>query len=327
MKEGFVKKSLDNGNIEQDLKAINRYTRRPLGADDVYIFSLILCDNEIDRDFERFSVNALEKLAGLFVGKTGIFDHSMKGSDQTARIFHCELQQDDSKITKAGEPYVCLKAKAYIPKTEKNADLITEIDAGIKKEVSVGCCVSNIYCSICKSDMKKGECRHIKGKSYSGQICHGVLDNPTDAYEWSFVAVPAQKRAGVVKSFSPFKGGEEGLTEILSKIAGCKDQDIVITAKDAYAITKHIEKLTQLAGAGKDYLEGLKKDVVRLGVMLQPKISHSIMESVCEKMSIEELKAFKSAFEAAAESKLPPRPQLAKEIRQNNSNTNSHFKI
>lgn len=55
-----------------------------------------LCDNEIDRDGERFSLEALEQLKALFVGKTGIFDHDPKGENQTARIYAAELVQEPS---------------------------------------------------------------------------------------------------------------------------------------------------------------------------------------------------------------------------------------
>ena len=54
------------------LEKINKFTRRAFTADELYVFSVILCDNEVDRDSERFSDNALETLRNLFVGKTGI---------------------------------------------------------------------------------------------------------------------------------------------------------------------------------------------------------------------------------------------------------------
>ena len=47
----------------------------------------MLCNNDVDRDHEKFTRQALEKLGALFVGKTGIFDHSMKSGDQAARIY------------------------------------------------------------------------------------------------------------------------------------------------------------------------------------------------------------------------------------------------
>lgn len=42
--------------------------------------------------------------------------------------------------------------------------------------------------------MKKSPCTHIKGAEYGGKLCCYILDEPFDAYEWSFVAVPAQKK-------------------------------------------------------------------------------------------------------------------------------------
>ena len=90
---------LSGAPTPQELELINNYTVKPLKAEEVYTFGIVLCDNEIDRDFERFDIPALEKLAELFVGKTGIFDHSMSGRDQTARIFSCRVETDDSKVT------------------------------------------------------------------------------------------------------------------------------------------------------------------------------------------------------------------------------------
>ena len=48
---------------ENRMEKINRFTRKELTEDDVYCFSVILCDNEIDRDCEKFSVEALKELA------------------------------------------------------------------------------------------------------------------------------------------------------------------------------------------------------------------------------------------------------------------------
>lgn len=183
------------------LEKLNRYTRTTVSAEDVYTFPVILCDNDVDRDGERFSISALEKLAELFLGKTGIFDHDPKGENQTARIFDCEVKTSEDRLTGAGEPYTCLVAKAYMMRTEKSKDLIAEIEGGIKKEVSVGCSVGKKLCSVCGADLKEESCGHIKGKYYDGKLCSVILDEPNDAYEWSFVAIPAQRNAGVTKTY------------------------------------------------------------------------------------------------------------------------------
>lgn len=178
------------GITPEQLEQIHRYTRRRFTPEELYVFPLILCDNEVDRDLERFDDAALEKLAPLFLGKSGVFDHTPKAAHQTARIFACEVRTED-RLNSLGAPYRCLAAWAYMVRCDKNRDLILEIDAGIKKEVSVGCAVARITCSVCGADTRQGGCGHQKGESYDGVPCHHLLQDPTDAYEWSFVAVPA----------------------------------------------------------------------------------------------------------------------------------------
>lgn len=190
---------------EEELKAINNHTLEPLEAADVFTFKAVLCDNEIDRDYERFSVKALKDLQKLFLGKTVIKDHTWAADNQVARIYHTELVKT-GKTTAAGEEYTQLVAHCYMVKTSGNADLIAEIKAGIKKEGSVGCAASSCICSICGVDNAKTYCAHWPGRSYdkSGtrETCTFVLAGASDAYEFSLVAVPAQKAAGVSKSYT-----------------------------------------------------------------------------------------------------------------------------
>lgn len=181
-----------------DLALINAQAKAELTAEQVYTFAIRLCDNEIDRDLERFPRASLEKLADLFVGKSGIFDHLWTAKGQAARLYKTEVVDEPDRTTAAGDPYSWLKGYAYTVRTESNQDLIAEIDAGIKREVSVGCSVGRMVCSICGSS--SGSCGHQKGQVYDGQLCYFSLEDPVDAYEWSFVAVPAQPGAGVVKN-------------------------------------------------------------------------------------------------------------------------------
>ncbi len=181
----------------KDLALINMLSKKELGAGEVYTFTVRLCDNEVDREWERFPRETLEELAGLFVGKSGIFDHNWSAAGQSARIYKTQVVEEPGQVTKAGDPACYLKGWAYMLRTEANADLIAEIEGGIKKEVSVGCSVAREVCSVCGEPM--GKCRHVKGRIYDGKLCWGELKGATDAYEWSFVAVPAQPRAGVIK--------------------------------------------------------------------------------------------------------------------------------
>lgn len=186
--------------MNQDtLDKINALTRRDFTENEIYTFPVTLCHNDIDRDGERFSDTALEQMAKLFIGKTGIFDHNPTADNQAARIYDTEVVTDAEKLTQDGRPFKFLKGYAYMVRTSENADFILEIDAGIKKEVSVSCASEKKLCSVCGKEA--GHCKHVKGKAYDGKICCHILDNIKDAYEWSFVAVPAQQGAGVTKNY------------------------------------------------------------------------------------------------------------------------------
>ena len=125
----------------EDMDLINRLAKTTLAPEQVYTFAVRLCDNEVDRDWERFDISALSALSQLFVGKSGIFDHNWSAEGQTARIYRTELCQEPG-LTAAGEPCRYLKGYAYMLRSDKNSDLIAEIEGGIKKEVSIGCSVS-----------------------------------------------------------------------------------------------------------------------------------------------------------------------------------------
>lgn len=197
---------LENQEVtEQELKEINKHTLEPLEASEVFTFAAVLCDNELDRQYEQFSFKALKELQKLFIGKTVIKDHYPTADNQVARIYATELVTTDKTLAN-GEPYVQLKAHCYMVKTESNKDLITEIKAGIKKEGSVGFRASSCICSICGTDNAKTYCRHWPGRSYEKEggstVCTFKLDGAKDAYEFSLVAVPAQRKAGVSKSYT-----------------------------------------------------------------------------------------------------------------------------
>ena len=202
--EGFVTKSasiVPNAVSYHDLKLINKYTLRELAAEDVFTFSVILCDNKLDRDFDRFTDKSLKDLQKLFVGRTVIKDHYRSADNQIARIYDTEVIAPNGEL----DSYRQLKAKVYMVRLESNADLISEIEAGIKKEGSVSFRLKHYYCGICGLDNTKSYCPHWPGRTYETKdgprTCTFEMDGVSDAFEFSLVAVPAQPAAGACKSY------------------------------------------------------------------------------------------------------------------------------
>ena len=304
----------------EELELINTYTRRTLTADEVYVFTVVLCDNDVDRDGERFTVESLFALEKLFVGKTGIFDHDPSAKNQTARIISCRVENVASRTTATGDEYFCLKARAYLPRTEGNSELIAALDSGIVKEVSVGCAVGKILCNVCGEDI--GMCPHRKGETYGGKLCCGELTEPYDAYEWSFVAVPAQKNAGVTKTAYGKEIDMEGIMKKLSR-----GQSATFSDRDCKKLLEYIDSLKQSAKDGVYYRDSLTTEVLRLSAAVQPGISRETIESVTKGMSVAQLKEFKNAFEKQRAELIPVAPQLYTEKKSTKSDANGQYHI
>lgn len=262
------------------LAAINAQAKGELTAQQVYVFSLRLCDDQIDRDGERFDTAALPGLAKLFIGKTGIVDHRWSSESQVARIFETQVVKEE------GVSYI--KAWAYIRRGGNADEIIADIEAGIKKEVSVGCAMGRSVCSICGGEY--GTCGHQKGEIYDGQVCCAILKEPMDAYEFSFVAVPAQREAGVLKAM----GGRKCLKALAEEFG-------------AQAEYRALYKQAQL---GMQYQKLLCDEVVRLCLSLDLGIEEPVLRAVVEKASAEELMQFKSALQSRFEQMYPVKCQL-----------------
>ena len=262
------------------LEAINALAKTRLNGEQVYVFSLRLCDDRIDRDGERFDTGALPGLAKLFLGKTGILDHRWSTENQVARIFETQVvkEKDASYI----------RAWAYIRRGGKNDELIADIEAGIKKEVSVGCAMAQAVCSICGSEY--GTCGHVKGEHYDGQVCAVILKEPVDAYEFSFVAVPAQREAGVMKGM----GAAVSLKELAAE----------------HGAQAEYRTLTKEAELGRRYRKDLEDCVVRLGLALELGVSEPVLRSLAQTAGAEELLALKDALQGRLDESLPMVSQL-----------------
>ena len=263
------------------LEAINAQARAKLKAEQVYVFSLRLCDDQIDRDGERFDTAALPALAKLFIGKTGIVDHKWTTDGQVARIFATEVVREE------GVSYI--KAWAYIRRGGNADEVIADIEAGIKKEVSVGCAMGRCVCSICGSEY--GTCGHVKGEHYDGQLCCGILKEPMDAYEFSFVAVPAQPNAGVLKGMGH---GSRTLKELA----------------DAFGAQAEYRALHKEAELGRAYKKQVQNDVVRLCLALELGADEPTLRAVMEKAGAEELLKLRKALEDRFAESFPGTTQL-----------------
>ncbi len=307
---------------DDELALINTFTYKELSAEDVFTFSVNLCDNEIDRDGDCFDDESLEKLKELFIGVTGIFDHNHSSKNQTARIYSAQVVEHENRLTQTGKKYKTLKAKAYMPVTESTAEIIGKINAGILKEVSVCCSVENYVCSICNNDFRSESCSHIKGATYDGELCHCILKNPADAYEWSFVAVPAQPGAGVSKNFEKKK--------IAKTFRECEKsfksgREILIDSVLSKKLGEKLVKLEKEAEQGREYKKDITSQIIKYYSLILEDFDSAAIKKMCDSLEIHELKDLKESLSKKAAKLFPLQPQLASISEKTTETNNNQF--
>ena len=118
------------------------------------------------------------------------------------------------------------------------------------------------------------------------------LEHATDAYEFSFVAVPAQPEAGVVKG----RGAE---TDCLKELVKGKPHS-----------ARQLKQLEEQAALGRAYLEQLRGDAERLARLADKSLEPEGITAMVKGLDGEQLAALKQSLEARAAEKYPIRTQL-----------------
>lgn len=177
------------------LQKINSFALRELTPDEVYVRQFILCHNGIDRDGERFSEAILEDFKRTLPGKSVLQSHNRndlpKGlffdafvDSMTPEGFSM-LTGESIKLPDNISQAVVLFGWTYFLKAGFNEELLSLIDGGIARYVSIGFRASDLVV--------------VKGPY--DQILYQEYAPPAEALEGSIVWLGAQPGA-TIKSHS-----------------------------------------------------------------------------------------------------------------------------
>ena len=150
--------------------------------EDYYVFKIILCNNDVDKDQDRFSIPALYQIRDMAIGKNGILDTmpSKENKSIIARIFDCSVEYDKGKTTIDGEPLLYVQAYAFLDKCISHGcgAIAQKIKDGFYNEVSIGCSIYESH--------KVG----LFDSELAPEYEITVIDSITDLYEWAIVQKP-----------------------------------------------------------------------------------------------------------------------------------------
>jgi hypothetical protein len=178
---------------------INRFALRPLAPEEVAVFTLDLCHNQIDRHYSRFPEEELQKINERVVGRPLMERHDLRGTLPRGTFFRSVLHREGEKVT--------VRPDVYVLRTGENADFIRNIEGGVYRETSIGFTFRFPECSVCHKDLRT--CAHIPGRTYGDHLCHFILRDVVDVLEGSVVAAGSQGTAFVAQRALPLEAALE----------------------------------------------------------------------------------------------------------------------
>lgn len=186
--------------------------------EEFYIYPMIVVDSKTDRHNERFSIKALEDIVEKLPGTVVLSDHDWDNvSKSVGRVYEAKLYKSNDSHVVVGYCYTTL------------AEVKSRIGDGTLKSVSIG----------------------FEGVSKQDNEGVGVYEEVTDVYEVSFVNVPAQKGAGLIKTANKKERGEN--MEIKKLQEENKKLKQKVEELETKAKTEKVEQIIAEVKAGKTF--------------------------------------------------------------------------
>ncbi|MPN03307.1 hypothetical protein SDC9_150534 [bioreactor metagenome] len=111
------------------------------------------------------------------------------------------------------------------------------------------------------------------------------------------MAVPAQRKAGVLKKFE--KRNEK------------KDLEKLLGENGSESCHEEYEKLKRQAELGKSYIEGLRRDLIKLALTSDDAIDCEIYKGIADKLDEKELVELRRVYQQRADAMFPAQTQLS----------------
>jgi hypothetical protein len=186
---------------DADLALVRKFAQnKAIGPEDVWTGRQHLCNDRYDRGGERFPLAYLERIAATAPGKSVMAGHDQR-TLPLARYYDARVEKDAQGHHVTADYYVNRR-------TQRGQDLISDIETGILKHVSVTIKPGPRLCDLCgkaavmtKLGMLPG-CDHWPGREHDGKPITATYDekhaHQVEMYEGSFVFCGQQYDAEAV---------------------------------------------------------------------------------------------------------------------------------
>ena len=195
---------------QEDLDIINKMGNIDIKRDEILCFTLRSADIAVDRSYEHFTDGALQRMAEMSVGKSFLMDHNWSTDSHIGKIYAAKAVDG------------ALMQKVYVANEDYNRKTIKNILLGIYDKVSVGFGVDlgSMMCDSCGNKSFYDEaCMHNVGcTDEKGGMTTITIKDISDYYEVSLVPVPAQRDAGISRSYTKSLNDTQKVLETEEKV-------------------------------------------------------------------------------------------------------------
>jgi len=180
--DGVLIASRERGGDAELNREVSRFALRELREEEFAVFTLDLCNNQVDKHHSRFPEGELEKIGRMVPGRPLMERHDVRGSLPRGMFFRSRLHRDGETLS--------VRPDVYVLRTDENRDFILNIEGGVYRETSIGFAFGLPECSVCGKDMRT--CDHVPGQSYGDERCHYVMRDVLEVIEGSVVSSGSQ---------------------------------------------------------------------------------------------------------------------------------------
>ena len=237
------------GNLStSELKAIRKWTRRDVTAEEVYTFPALAIDTNPTRNGVIYSAESQKLSVRSWVGVPFLFnanadggmlsggDHALVASSQVARIYKAQIVE-----TTKGNIGTLVWVFTFPDVSDEIKEFCNKIDAGILREVSIHVMARQVECSIC-GETPNWDHEHQKGEKYGKETAYIKTVGALEPLELSSVACPGSIVAHVMddSEVSKYTTLREALSGSHSPIEAFMDTENIETPPETAPITPEV---------------------------------------------------------------------------------------
>jgi hypothetical protein len=282
---------------------IRPFLLEPVPPEQLYVRRMALANDEYCRSDMRFPPEILARLAETLVGKPLLIGHDTSGL--ASGLFY----RAHTRPALPGEAgTTTLEAWFYLLRTEANAEVRAQMDAGVARYCSIGYTWDRRLCDVCGCDYY-GDCPHYRGQrledgrrvtlTYAGDLAR------YEAIEGSLVYLGRLRLAQLIKT-AFFEEEGMDLDKLAARMTAIEETLARLETAAAGSSTAPTADSSDLAADGREYRAALRGQALHLVRILGAEADAQLWLDAMPAATAAQLKQLVEGYQKRVDERFPP---------------------